>query len=164
MPEIIIPVAKVVFWPLIYLVDRKIKRRNEVGSGIRAPEHYKPAKLGRTRRPLTPSASRSASPSLFRPKQPKCNDQALSPLLAKLPAELRIMVWKMCLDTDVHMFDNSGHLCAFRCRANNARDASFGSTHWKCLGQKEPEGWIGGKGKASESRSRVALILTCRRV
>lgn len=148
--------------PIIFLLDRRIKKRNALRNGDRAPPSSKPNswKTG-SRRPITPPLPESSQFKLG--KRPKYNEQAKSPLLAKLPAELRIMIWENCFSEKVHVHWVGGRMLGQSCLFD---DSGFEFTeHRDCyythdlVGKAKPS-----KGDRVVVRGRLALQLTCRRM
>lgn len=159
MHDILVSALKVVLWPLIYPIDRKIKHRNDVRNGRRAPYDSKPAKLDiKSRRPITPPFPESSSSfSLLRRINPSYNDQAASPLLSKLPLELRLMIWELCLQNAVHLYWQDGHMLGHPCFEDMFQE-ELCANHGKCYSrQKLSRG-------AKPSSGGLALVLTCRRM
>ena len=148
--------------PIIFLLNRRIKKRNTLRNGDRAPPSSKPnpSKTG-SRRPITPPLPESTQFKLG--KRPKYKEQGKSPLLAKLPAELRIMIWEYCLGDKVHVYWVGGRMLGQSCLSG---DSGFEFTeHRDCyythdlVGKAKPS-----KGDRVVVRGRLALQLTCRRM
>ena len=160
MPENLLPILEVIVRPFVYFQDRKVKRRNQVRNLDGAPYDSKPARLNiGLRRPITPPLQRSSPISLLRAK-PKHHDQAGSAFFTKLPVELRLMIWQLCFAETVHVYWCNGHMGGYRCVQPLSEGPDFGD-HIACYKIARP---VETKGKAREMRSRIALILTCRRM
>ncbi|KAH7401599.1 hypothetical protein BKA66DRAFT_110750 [Pyrenochaeta sp. MPI-SDFR-AT-0127] len=157
-----VPGLKCIALPLIYLRNSRI-RNNTEGRGVRAPGGHQPAQLiERSRRPLTPPLPEPTSFSFW--AQPKCNDQAGSPLFSKLPAEVRLMIWETYFHDLVHVFWQNGHMCGKMCSKSGPTSDSVEIDHVECFGNGGPFWMINGKGDLSKMRGRIALVLTCRRI
>ena len=136
MSEILGLVVKAVHGVFGLLKDYEIERRTQRRHGIREPYECKPTKLKtKSRRPLTPPLPFSTLPSLLRPQRKEYKEQLASPLYAKLPTELRLLIWEMCLQTGVHVTWENGHMRSFQCSLENPEHLDFG-TLWYCDEQR----------------------------
>jgi hypothetical protein len=90
-------------------------RRPKTQEGIIAPSSLSKAAALKpdSRRPITPPIPNSQAVS--RTGKQSHNDQALSPLFTRLPAELRIAIWKLCLQDTVHLTWVGGHMLGECC-------------------------------------------------
>lgn len=92
----------VVAWPSYYLLHSHQKHQRERNHVLRRPLGPRPRKFPRRRRALSIPARNHS--------QEQCR------LLAKLPFEVRQMIWKECLgDNQFHLRVNDGQLSAIIC-------------------------------------------------
>ncbi|OAL48616.1 hypothetical protein IQ07DRAFT_601233 [Pyrenochaeta sp. DS3sAY3a] len=163
-------IAVAAFWcicaPLLCIISCSFERdqiRNVTGD----PGNHKPAALKhRSRRPVTPPLPKPSILSL-QPKK-KYEEQAASPLFSTLPQELRLMIWKFCLADAVHMKWNRGHLaggpCILQDGSDDDDDDDDGKGHELCYRHMNRYRGPLHASKPAQSRGRIALLLTCRRI
>ena len=146
--------------PVVLIMNHHEKRDDEKRNGTRAPPGSKPVALKtRSRRPLTPPLPQPSSFMVLR-KAPNYDEQVMSPIFSRLPAELRAMVWKECLQTMVHVFWRNGHMLGAACQL----DKSAFSDHSECYSRARHGMLKGNHGDVANMRGRLALLLTCRRL
>lgn len=143
--------------PIVYLVDRRIQRRNAERHGEYPPVGSKPAALHvKSRRPLTPQSPSDA-------KAKVSNPQTESPLFFTLPAELRELIWRACIEgPQRHVYWDCGYLRGVNCQIQNLDDFSIDS-HMVCWNSRH--NWMHKKPPtAARVTGRLALILVCHRM
>jgi hypothetical protein len=134
-------------------------RDYERAIGARAPQDTKPATTrASATRPLTPPPSQRRPLSLE--AKFDHSDQTLVPLFSRLPAELRNVIWKDCLDGFLDTFYTNGRMCGQSCvlpRNYESWRHDDCYTRFKLNSTMKRSDTSGMKGK-------LALILTCQRM
>jgi hypothetical protein len=149
-----------ILWIPIVLCALLINYRDdERESGACAPRDTKPATTrASARRPLTPPPSQRRSLSLE--AKSDHNDQAMVPLLSRLPAELRKMIWKDCLDGTVDILYTNGRMRGQSCIL--PRDYECWN-HCDCDTRFRLNSKIT-RSDVSGIKGKLALVLSCRRM
>lgn len=128
----------------------------------RDPGYDKPAALKlRSRRPVTPPLPEPSILSLRRKQN--YEEQAESPIFSRLPPELRLMIWQLCLADTVHIVWKKGHLAGGPCISQDG-SGDDGKGHEICYRQMNRYRGPLRASSPAQSRGRIALLLTCRRM
>lgn len=137
--------------PIIYLCfpicmclrGRQIERRNKQSCGESGPRGPRPRII--PRKPFSIVNS-------------DIEDQSLSPLLSKLPPELRFMIWKLCIGGNrIHITGPhyKKYMHGTVCRLQDLNNASI---------EYHNDGLCGREDRQADTNGLLSLAMTCRKM